>query len=88
MGRTGAGKSSLIMALFRLSQLDGYIFIDGVDTNEIGLSDLRKRISIIPQQPVLFSSTIRYNLDPFGTFEDSDLWSALKEVTQSLYAIR
>ncbi|KAG5679349.1 hypothetical protein PVAND_008920 [Polypedilum vanderplanki] len=80
VGRTGAGKSSIINALFRLSYLDGKIEIDLRDTQQIGLHDLRSKISIIPQEPVLFSNTIRYNLDPFDEFADDKLWSALEEV--------
>lgn len=80
VGRTGAGKSSLISALFRLTTIEGQIVIDGVNTLEIGLTDLRKKISIIPQEPVLFSATLRYNLDPFNEYDDKKLWSALEEV--------
>ncbi|KAK7872348.1 hypothetical protein R5R35_002792 [Gryllus longicercus] len=81
VGRTGAGKSSLMAALFRLAfKRDGRVLIDGVDTGVIGLHDLRRRISIIPQEPVLFSATVRQNLDPFGEFPDDALWSALEEV--------
>ncbi|KAJ8979912.1 hypothetical protein NQ317_005348 [Molorchus minor] len=80
VGRTGAGKSSLISALFRLTPLEGNIYIDGVDTQKLGLNFLRKHISIIPQEPVLFSATLRYNLDPFNEFDDSKLWNALDEV--------
>ncbi|XP_018322257.1 multidrug resistance-associated protein 4-like [Agrilus planipennis] len=80
VGRTGAGKTSLIGALFRLAKLEGNIFIDGVDTQSVPLSELRKRISIIPQEPVLFSETLRYNLDPFNEFDDKNIWNALDVV--------
>lgn len=82
VGRTGAGKSSLISALFRLTDdgLEGEIKIDGRDTSSVGLLDLRSRISIIPQEPVLFSESLRYNLDPFGHYDDAVLINALHEV--------
>ncbi|XP_015127765.1 multidrug resistance-associated protein 4 [Diachasma alloeum] len=80
VGRTGAGKSSLIAALFNLAKLEGAIRIDGVDTKKIGLHDLRRKISIIPQEPMLFSATLRDNLDPFHQFKDDQLWAALEEV--------
>ncbi|XP_070068961.1 probable multidrug resistance-associated protein lethal(2)03659 isoform X2 [Drosophila takahashii] len=80
VGRTGAGKSSLINALFRLSYSDGSVLIDSRDTSEMGLHDLRSQISIIPQEPVLFSGTMRYNLDPFDEHSDEKLWSCLEEV--------
>ena len=80
VGRTGAGKSSIINALFRLSYNEGSIFIDTRDTQSMGLHDLRSKISIIPQEPVLFSGTMRYNLDPFGEYADEKLWNALEEV--------
>ncbi|XP_050740955.1 probable multidrug resistance-associated protein lethal(2)03659 [Drosophila biarmipes] len=80
VGRTGAGKSSLINALFRLSYNDGSVLIDKRDTSEMGLHDLRSKISIIPQEPVLFSGTMRYNLDPFHEYSDEKLWHSLEEV--------
>nr|XP_012235196.1 PREDICTED: multidrug resistance-associated protein 4-like isoform X2 [Linepithema humile] len=80
VGRTGAGKSSLISALFHMAKLDGAIYIDNINTKKIGLHDLRNKISIIPQEPVLFSATLRDNLDPFHKYDDANLWIALEEV--------
>ncbi|XP_063697681.1 probable multidrug resistance-associated protein lethal(2)03659 [Culicoides brevitarsis] len=80
VGRTGAGKSSLINALFRLSYNEGSILIDTRNTADMGLHDLRAKISIIPQEPVLFSGTLRYNLDPFDEYTDDKLWMSLEEV--------
>lgn len=80
VGRTGAGKSSLISALFRFAYIDGSITIDGLDTSVISKQGLRSKISIIPQEPVLFSATIRYNLDPFSVYSDDELWRALEQV--------
>lgn len=80
MGRTGAGKSSLIAALFRLAENEGQIRIDGLDINKLGLHEVRSKISIIPQEPVLFSGTMRKNLDPFDEYPDHLLWNALEEV--------
>ncbi|KAJ1519078.1 hypothetical protein ONE63_011320 [Megalurothrips usitatus] len=80
VGRTGAGKSSLISALFRMAYMEGVVELDGVDTASMQLELLRSKISIIPQDPVLFSGTLRKNLDPFEEYRDDQLWAALEDV--------
>ena len=80
IGRTGAGKSSLTLSLFRIIEsVKGQIFVDGIDISTLGLYDVRSRFSIIPQDPVLFAGTIRFNLDPHGTKSDLELWQALED---------
>ncbi|CAF1199030.1 unnamed protein product, partial [Rotaria sordida] len=81
VGRTGAGKSSFIQTLFRMGTLvDGNIIIENIDIGTIGLDDVRRRISIIPQDPILFTGTMRSNLDPFGLYSDVEIWNALEQV--------
>ncbi|KAJ1310438.1 hypothetical protein OPQ81_007171 [Rhizoctonia solani] len=79
VGRTGAGKSTVTQALFRMMELSsGTITIDDIDIGQLGLRKLRSGLTIIPQDPLLFSGTLRYNLDPFSRYDDARLWDALK----------
>ena len=91
VGRTGSGKSSMLLILMRLVEpfftddelksetYEAPLIIDGVDVMRIGLFDLRSKVGIIPQSPVLFSGTIRSNLDPFNDFSDEEIWGALEK---------
>ncbi|KAJ2495016.1 hypothetical protein GGI11_008593, partial [Coemansia sp. RSA 2049] len=81
VGRTGAGKSTMSLALMRFVEATkGRIVLDGIDISKIGLDDLRRNITIIPQDPVLFNGTIRYNIDPFEEYPDELIWDALNRV--------
>ncbi|XP_045479559.1 probable multidrug resistance-associated protein lethal(2)03659 isoform X2 [Harmonia axyridis] len=80
VGRTGGGKSSLIASILKLVEVDGEILIDSKNIRDIPAGIIRNRVSVIPQDPVLFSGTLRYNLDPFGLYDDHILNQSLKEV--------
>jgi len=81
VGRTGSGKSSLMNALLRIVELaEGKVMISGQDASKIGTKLLRSNLSIIPQDPILFSGTVRYNIDPFEVTSDDEVWEVLKKV--------
>jgi len=89
VGRTGSGKSSLMMLLLRLYELEkGQIFIDGIDISQLALHDLRKHIGIVPQDPVMFSGTLRSNLDPFNQYSDEEIMDSLAAVNLDGYVKR
>ncbi|KAF9898235.1 Multidrug resistance-associated protein 1, partial [Linnemannia zychae] len=86
VGRTGAGKSSITLALFRIIEAaQGSIIIDGIDISTLGLHELRSRLTIIPQEPFLFGDTIRLNLDPFGKHTDTEIWASLESASLKSY---
>lgn len=90
-GRTGSGKSTMMLMLLRMYEVDkvddGKILIDGLDISTLGLHQLRKAISIIPQDPVVFSGTMRYNLDPFNQYTDAEVWEALEHAQLKDYVL-
>ncbi len=81
MGRTGAGKSSLTAAIFRLAEPEGIIYLEGRPAKAMGLHELRKSISVIPQDPLLYAGTLRKNLDPFEEYDDAEIWKAVRTVS-------
>ena len=81
VGRTGSGKSTLLMSIFRFEKLRaGSILIDGIDISHISLHSLRSNLAIIPQEPILWNGTLRFNVDPFNLYTDEQIWNALASV--------
>ncbi len=80
-GRTGSGKSSMMIGLFRIQELaSGSITIDGIDIATVPLHRLRSKLGIIPQDPVMFSASVRFNLDPFNAYADGTIWEVLQAI--------
>ncbi|EDO28479.1 predicted protein, partial [Nematostella vectensis] len=80
VGRTGAGKSSLVAALFRMPEPKGRVLIDGVDLGNLDIQAARRAIAVVTQEPVVFAGSLRRNLDPFDQFKDQEIWTALENV--------
>lgn len=88
VGRTGSGKSSITLSLFRIIELNrGKIFIDEVDISQVGLRKLRQSLVLIPQDPFLFQGSLKYNLDPLGLLDEEKLVNVLKLVQMEQYGI-
>lgn len=83
VGRTGAGKSSLVSSLLRMPDCQGDIFVDGVSINTVNIQKSRAAIALIPQDPFLFNGTLRMNIDPSGSFDDGQMLKALEQVQLS-----
>ena len=79
-GRTGAGKSSLVASLFRMPDPQGHILVDGIDLGTLNIQAARRSMAVISQNPVLFSGTLKHNLDPFNRFTEEQIWTALTVV--------
>lgn len=88
VGRTGAGKSSITQAIFQLAVVEGVIMIDGINIDLLGLHTFRQKISIIPQDPILFVGSLRDNLDPLREASDDQIWQALDQVHGKDFALQ